>query len=88
MDSRTRTLTFGDDRSSGADAAWGWITAHPWPQWAVEVVTVTIPKTRSVASPLGYTEPHPWDPPEPRTGTGSCEFAVDHRTWLLTTTHA
>lgn len=75
MESRTRTLTFGDDRSAGADAAWGWVAAHPWTGWAAEVVTVTIPKARSVASPLGYTEPSRWTPPEPRAAPASCEFA-------------
>ena len=81
MDSRIRNLTFGDDRSSGADTAWGWITAHPWTGWAAEVVTVTIPSARSATSPLGFTEPHPWAPPEPRIAPASCEFAsVSHLT--------
>ena len=72
MEARTRTLTFGDDGSARADVAWAWIAAHAWPQWAVEVVTVTIPKSRSVASPLGYTELRPWDPPAPRQAPVSC----------------
>ncbi len=75
MDSRIRTLTFGDDRSPGADDAWGWIAAHAWPQWAAEVVTVTLPPIRSVTSPQGYTTLHPWDPPEPRRAPVSCGFA-------------
>jgi nucleotide-binding universal stress UspA family protein len=74
MDTRTRTLTFGDDGSPGADVAWDWIVAHSWPQWAVEVVTVTLPKSRTVTSPLGYTRLRPWDPPEPRQAPDSCGF--------------
>jgi nucleotide-binding universal stress UspA family protein len=76
---RTRALTFGDDHSSGADAAWSWISSHPWPQWSVEVVTVTIPTGRAVDSPLGHTNLQPWDPPMPRRAPGSCRFeSVTH----------
>ena len=81
MDTATRTLTLGDDRSAGADVAWGWIGAHAWPQWAVEVVTVTTPKGRTADSPLGYTELRPWDPPDPRLAPASCGFrSVTHLT--------
>jgi nucleotide-binding universal stress UspA family protein len=76
MDSRPRTLTFGDDRSAPADTAWGWITAHTWPGWVVDVVTITIPQRRSVASPLGFTELAPWDRPDPRLAPESCGFAA------------
>jgi nucleotide-binding universal stress UspA family protein len=74
MDTRTRTLTFGDDGSAGADVAWEWIAAHAWPQWSLEVVTVTLPKSHSVTSPLGYTELRPWEPPDPRQAPASCGF--------------
>ncbi len=35
----TRHIVFGDDRSPGADAAWGWINAQDWGGWAVEAIT-------------------------------------------------
>jgi nucleotide-binding universal stress UspA family protein len=70
----TRTLTFGDDRSAGADAAWSWVTAHPWPLWEAEVVTVTIPRTRQSDVSCSDAEPRPWIPPEPRRAPASCGF--------------
>ena len=75
MGSRARILTFGDDGSAGADVAWGWVTAHAWPGWAVEAVTVTVPRGRSIVFPHEGTKPHPWDPPDPRRAPASCGFA-------------
>lgn len=34
-------LAFGDDRSPGADLAWGWCNAQHWSGWDLDVVTVT-----------------------------------------------
>lgn len=75
MGETARTLTFGDDASVCADTAWGWVTAHTWPGWRVEVVTVRIPPMRSVASPLGFTELHAWKPAAPRVAPASCGLA-------------
>jgi nucleotide-binding universal stress UspA family protein len=32
------TVTFADDGSAGADAAWSWLTALVWPGWRFDVV--------------------------------------------------
>ena len=33
-----QAITFGDDGSAGADAAWRWLTAQAWPGWTVDVI--------------------------------------------------
>ena len=77
----TRTLTFGDDQSQGADTAWQWITSHTWPDWSIEVMSVTLPRSRSVVSPQGYTKPHLWDPDLPRRAPAACGLqSVTHLT--------
>lgn len=69
MGSRGRTLTFGDDGSTGADRAWGWIAAHAWPDWSVEVVTAG----RSDA------ERQPQESSRPRFAPARCRLrSVDH----------
>lgn len=76
-----RRLTFGDDRSAGADTAWGWICAQEWPDWRIEVITIEPPLPSTPDSPLGLDELHPWDPPEPRREPRSCrgvEYLTAH----------
>jgi nucleotide-binding universal stress UspA family protein len=41
----SKRLIFGDDGSDHADLAWRWITAHSWPGWSVDVVSVIAPDT-------------------------------------------
>lgn len=64
------TLTFGDDGSVGASAAWGWLTAQKWPGWQVNVVTVTHPEDALAVSDRTL---HEWTPPAPRTLPETCE---------------
>jgi nucleotide-binding universal stress UspA family protein len=71
-------LTFGDDQSPGADTAWGWITAHAWPTWTLDIITVKPGGTKTDTSPLGYDELHDWTPEEPRDVPESCEFGDVH----------
>lgn len=62
----SRVLAFGDDRSAEADRAWGWIAAHEWPGWRLEIVTAEAPADmRPVESE--EAELHPWDPDDPRS---------------------
>lgn len=71
-------LTFGDDQSPGADTAWGWITAHAWPAWTLDIITVKPGGAKTDTSALGYDELHDWIPEEPREVPASCEFADVH----------
>jgi nucleotide-binding universal stress UspA family protein len=64
------TVTFGDDGSVGASAAWGWLTAQKWPGWQVNVVTVTHPDDALAESDRTLRE---WTPPVPRTLPQTCE---------------
>ncbi len=75
-----RTLVFGDDGSSGADLAWQWISAYPWPGWRVVVLTATPPP---VGPPVAAERaaPHPWQPPAPRTAPDTAQIAtLEHLT--------
>jgi nucleotide-binding universal stress UspA family protein len=77
----TAKVTFGDDHSTGSDTAWGWITAHTWPGWSLDVITVEQPPSRTDLSPLGYDALHEWSPPDARTAPATCAFdAVHHLT--------
>jgi nucleotide-binding universal stress UspA family protein len=74
-------LTFGDDHSPGADTAWDWITAHVWPGWTVDIITVQQGDKKSDMSPLGYDALHDWIPDQPREVSESSEFGeVNYRT--------
>jgi nucleotide-binding universal stress UspA family protein len=64
------TLTFGDDGSVGASAAWAWITAQKWPGWQVDVVTAVHPDDSLAESDRTL---HEWVPPVPRTMPETCE---------------
>ncbi len=64
------TLTFGDDGSVGASAAWGWITAQKWPGWQVDVLTATHPDHAMAGS---ERELHEWTPSSPRVLPQECE---------------
>jgi nucleotide-binding universal stress UspA family protein len=55
-----RSLVFGDDGSPGADRAWRWISEHPWPGWALTVLTGHEPPFEDWAAPA---TPAPWTPP-------------------------
>lgn len=61
----TRTLAFGDDRSSGADTCWGWIVNQGWEGWNLEVITAEPPADMHPVAPED-AELHRWDPDEPR----------------------
>ena len=63
-------LTFGDDGSIGASAAWGWVTAQKWPGWQVDVVTAIHPDDSLADSDRTL---HEWTPSAPRTLPESCE---------------
>lgn len=73
-----RKVTFGDDGSPGATTAWEWITAHPWPEWVLDVITVEPADKKTDASPLGYDALHEWEPSEPRIIPTTCGFAEVH----------
>lgn len=85
----TSVLGFGDDRSSGADLCWDWVSAHQWPGWRLEIVTAEAPRDlRPVAE--GDGQLHSWEPSAPRPASGlgfeSTEHltaAVDPRTALI-----
>lgn len=65
-----RTLTFGDDGSLGASVAWGWVTAQKWPDWEIDVVTVTHPDRAASDSDQRL---HEWIPSTPRVAPKECE---------------
>lgn len=63
-------LVVGDDGSANADMLWLWVCNHAWPGWLVSVVTASPP---TAVAPVGAdrAEPHPWEPPSPRTLLGA-----------------
>jgi hypothetical protein len=67
------SMVFGDDGSLGASAAWGWITAQTWPEWRIDVMTVTHPErsTSQVQRQL-----HEWMPPSPRKLPQECRCSA------------
>lgn len=74
----SRTLVFGDDSSSGADIAWQWISAYPWPGWRVVALTATTPPFGPPVAPE-LAAPHPWEPPSPRTVPEGAQIAtIEH----------
>lgn len=74
-----KKVTFGDDGSPGATTAWEWVTAHTWPDWVLDVITVEQAAKKTDASPLGYDALHEWEPSEPRVVPASCDFAEVHQ---------
>jgi len=78
-----KRITFGDDRSAGADIAWGWITTQQWQDWDVDVVRVTDPDPR-IEALFSYDPLHEDDRVDQRVAPGSSGIAkVRH----LTTAH-
>lgn len=81
-----RRITFGDDRSPGADLAWGWITAQKWGGCSVDAVTVTDPAP-DITSLFTHEPLHDYAPEHPRiapessgiTGVRSLTTAYDPR---------
>lgn len=67
-------LVFGDDGSSGADAAWLWVCEQRWAGWRAEVLTAVLPP---VGPPPGEAaaRPHKWDPPASRHAFAESELA-------------
>ena len=63
-----RVLTFGDDDSAGADTAWGWVTAQPWPDWQIEVVAIKALSPETFTHSPTEFELHTWQPTKPRSG--------------------
>jgi len=61
----TKVLAFGDDRSSEADRCWGWIVAHDWEGWRLEIVTADPPADMHPVGPE-EAELHEWRPEQPR----------------------
>ncbi len=59
-------LVFGDDGSTGADAAWLWVCEQRWTGWRAEVLTAATPP---IGPPPGAdaATPHAWAPPSPRS---------------------
>lgn len=67
-------LVFGDDGSTGADAAWLWVCEQRWPGWGVQVLSAAVPP---IGPPPGLdaAAPHPWDPPSPRAAFAESAIA-------------
>lgn len=70
-------LAFGDDRSEGANTCWGWIVAHNWQGWSLEVVTAEAPADMHPVSP-DQAELHPWEPDEPRQAAEAGFDSITH----------
>ena len=68
-------ITFGDDRSTGSDTAWGWITAQSWPGWSVDVVRVTDAEP-SIEALFSHEPLHEESPTDARTAPESSGFVV------------
>lgn len=66
MAANAGVLVFGDDGSAGADVAWLWVNEQPWPQWRIEVVSVT-PAIGGPPPTPAEAELRPWEPEQPRT---------------------
>ncbi|HBJ73533.1 MAG TPA: hypothetical protein DDY88_07495, partial [Actinobacteria bacterium] len=64
-------IVFGDDHSAGADIAWQWITAHQWPSWELDIVSVT-PPDQSQVSLITSDLLREVQPEHPRTIPKSC----------------
>lgn len=73
----TRRITFGDDHSAGADVAWGWICAQTWPDWTVDVVTVTSPPPQ-IESLFMHDPLHEHVPEQPRIAIPATGLATVH----------
>jgi nucleotide-binding universal stress UspA family protein len=67
---RNRLLTFGDDESLYADAAWLFVTSQKWPEWSAELITVEPPVGLEVV-PEHEAKPHEWTPRHQRSAADS-----------------
>lgn len=70
-------LAFGDDRSEGANTCWDLLAAHDWKGWSLEVVTA---EASADMRPVSSEEAtlHPWQPDEPRDGSGTGFDSTTH----------
>ena len=57
-------VVFGDDHSTGADIAWGWLNAQEWSGWNLDVVTAV--QSDQVVPPPDAVRMHAWSPDTPR----------------------
>lgn len=57
-------VVFGDDHSTGADIAWGWLNAQDWSGWKLDVVTAV--QSDRVVPPPEAVHMHAWSPDDPR----------------------
>jgi nucleotide-binding universal stress UspA family protein len=56
-------LVLGDDGTEPSDVAWGWVAAHPWPEWSIDVLTAD-----ETSVPWGeHGDPEEWKPTWERT---------------------
>ncbi|MDQ3991539.1 MAG: universal stress protein [Actinomycetota bacterium] len=62
-----KIVVFGDDGSSGADLAWGWIAAQRWPGWRVDVLRADPPPLGPPVDPLEAEPVADEEPTDPRT---------------------
>jgi nucleotide-binding universal stress UspA family protein len=71
-------ITFANDESPGSEVAWNWVTAHSWPNWALDVVSVEkLPPRKSLPDPIDG-ELHDWDPENPHIPPVDCQFGEVH----------
>lgn len=73
-------LVFGDDDSAGAGRAWDWVCSQQWPDWQIEVLTVT-PAEASLTDVFDYDPPREFEPESPRLVPASmAALSVTHVT--------
>lgn len=78
-------LVLGDDGSEPSDLAWLWIAAHPWPGWAVDVMTADDSDIQWGETTDPETWTPPWDRSDAVTGNPRIRFltvATDPRAML------
>lgn len=68
-------ITFGDDGSAGADTAWGWLTSQAWPDWQVDVISVTTPEP-SIEALFSHEPLHEHIPARPRVAPESSRIST------------
>jgi nucleotide-binding universal stress UspA family protein len=78
-------LILGDDGSEPSELAWQWVAAHPWPGWAVDVMTADDSDIQwgETSDPEAWTPP--WDRSDVLTGNPLIRFltvATDPRAML------
>lgn len=78
-------LILGDDGSEPSELAWNWVAAHPWPGWAVDVMTADDRDIQwgETSAPEAWTPP--WDRSDALAGNPRIRFlkvATDPRAML------